>query len=206
MHALERDKEKVHNISSRFASRTALALAITAVVVCGCARTKTPPANATSTTNTAIEGSKAADFVGRDILDGKSVQLSSLLGTHVVLLSFSVTFCEPCVAEFPHLRAMYEAKKTQGFVVVGIAMDGPETIANVPAFIRRNQLKFPVIADENSLIASFYNPKKTAPYSVLIDRTGRIAAVRSGYTAGDEVALAKDVAQALGESSAPALQ
>ena len=86
---------------------------------------------------------------------------------------------------------MYDANKAKGFVVLGIAMDGPETVANVPAFAKRNQLNFPVLLDEDSRIASLYNPKKSAPLSVLIDKTGKIAAIREGYNPGDEEFLAQ---------------
>ena len=152
----------------------------------------------TSTTAPPTTGSLAADFTAHD-LEGKSIRLSSLFGTQVVLLSFSVTFCEPCIAELPHLRRMYEENKANGFVILGIAMDGPETIANVPAFARRNQVSFPMISDQDSRISVLYNPRKAAPMSVLIDRSGKIAMVRTGYTPGDEDLLAEEVARALAE-------
>ena len=141
-------------------------------------------------------GAPASDFNARDI-EGKNVKLSNYLGKQVVLLDFCATWCEPCVAEFPHLRKMYEANKAKGFIILAIAMDGPETVANVPAFARRNQLNFPMLTDEDSRIASLYNPKKSAPLSVLIDKSGKIVAIREGYNPGDEEFLAKDVAKAI---------
>ncbi len=152
-------------------------------------------------TTTGVLGAPAPDFTGLDI-DGKSVTLSSHLGKNVVLLDFCSTWCEPCVAEFPHLRTLYEANKAKGFIILAISVDGPETVANVPAFARRNQLTFPMLTDETSRIAPLYNPKKTAPLTVLIDRSGKIVLVHEGYTAGDELALAHEVATAL--SGAPA--
>jgi peroxiredoxin len=147
-------------------------------------------------------GASASDFTARDI-EGKTVKLSTYLGKQAVLLDFCATWCEPCIAEFPHLRKMYGANKDKGFVVLAIAMDGPETVANVPAFARRNQLDFPVLTDEDSHIASIYNPKKAAPLSVLIDKQGRVVAIREGYNPGDEEFLAKDVAKVLDGASAP---
>lgn len=146
---------------------------------------------------TQVAGNGAPDFTGRD-LDGRTFRLSDHLGREVVLLDFWATFCEPCKAEFPHLRAMYGAQKSKGLLVVAIAMDGPETTADVPAFVRRFGIEFPVVADEDSRIASLYNPKKSMPLSVLIDRTGRIVRVREGYNPGDERLVAADVEAALG--------
>jgi peroxiredoxin len=143
----------------------------------------------------------ASDFTARDT-EGNAVRLSKHLGKDVILLSFCATWCEPCVAEFPHLRKLYDARKGDGLVLFAIAMDGPETVANVSAFARRNQLTFPMLTDEDSRIASLYNPKKSAPLSVLIDKSGRIARIREGYNPGDEELLAKDVAEVLAAGAA----
>jgi peroxiredoxin len=159
------------------------------------------PAQTAPTSTVASGGSRggtiAPDFTGRD-LEGKTFRLSDHLGKGVVLLDFWSTYCEPCKAEFPHLDAMYQERKLQGLLVVGIAMDGPETVADVPAFAKRMGIVFPVVVDDDSRIASLYNPKKSMPLSVLIDRAGRIAVVREGYTPGDEKLVAEDIAKELG--------
>lgn len=147
-------------------------------------------------------GVTATDFTARDV-EGKTVRLSTYLGKQAILLNFWQTWCEPCVAEFPHLRKMYEANKDKGFIILGVAMDGPETVANVAAFVKRNQLSFPVLLDEDSHIAAIYNPKKSAPLSVLIDRSGKIAVIREGYNPGDEEYLAAEVAKVLDGAGAP---
>jgi peroxiredoxin len=168
----------------------------------GCARQEGTVQPTTAATATTSAGSAASDFTARDI-EGKTVKLSSHLGKEVILLAFCATWCEPCVAEFPHLRKLYEANKAKGFVILAVAMDGPETVANVPAFARRNQINFPMLTDEDSRIASLYNPKKSAPLSVLIDKSGKITAIREGYNPGDEEFVAKDVAKALDGTSPP---
>lgn len=147
------------------------------------------------------QATQATDFSGRDI-DGKTVRLSDYLGKQVVLLDFWSTYCEPCKAEMPHLRRFYDTYKAKGFVVMGIAMDGPETVADVPAFARRNGMTFPVVLDEDSTIASLYNPKKSAPLSVLIDKSGKVVQVHEGYNSGDEDALEKHLRELL-DGAAP---
>ncbi|HEY4014283.1 MAG TPA: TlpA disulfide reductase family protein [Polyangiaceae bacterium] len=142
-------------------------------------------------------GTPAPDFSAPD-LQGATFRLSDHLGKEVVLLDFWSTFCEPCKAEFPHLRAMYDRDRGRGLLVVGVAMDGPETSADVPAFVKRFGVDFPVVVDEDSHIAGLYNPKKSMPLSVLIDRGGQVAVVREGYNPGDERLVADDVATALG--------
>jgi len=147
-------------------------------------------------------GSAAPDFEGRDVV-GKTFRLSDHFHHEVVLLDFWSTYCEPCKAEFPHLRAMYDSQRAKGLLVVAIAMDGPETVADVPSFVKRFDIDFPVVTDEDSRIALLFNPKKSMPLSVLIDRTGRIVTVREGYTPGDEKLVAADVQKALDQPAPP---
>ncbi len=156
------------------------------------------PAQSSSSSST-----NAPDFTASDV-DGKTFHLSDHLGKSVVLLDFWSTFCEPCKAEFPHLRALYDSKKGEGLLVVGVAMDGPETIADVHAFVKRFQLEFPVVTDDDSRIASLYDPKKSMPFSVLIGRNGKIAVVREGYNPGEEKLVAADVEKELAVPQTPA--
>ncbi len=167
-----------------------------ALAACGGAATGAPAA----ADPRAGSGEIAPDFTARDV-DGNTFRLADHLGKEVILLDFWSTFCEPCKAEFPHLRAMYEANKSRGLLVVGIAMDGPESIAEVPAFVKRYRVEFPVVLDDDSRIASLYDPKKSMPLSVLIGRNQRTAAVREGYSPGDERLVAADVAKALDEAA-----
>ena len=149
---------------------------------------------------TAKSGAQATDFTTRDV-DGNTFRLSDMLGKKVILIDFWATWCQPCLAEMPHLQKLYDQHKAEGFVVVAVSMDGPESIADVPSFAKRNQMTFPVLLDEDSSIASTYNPRKSAPLSVIIDKAGRVAVVREGYNPGDEEAVAADVLKVLGQSA-----
>lgn len=183
------------NSPRRAGLRATILLAVALIGSVGCGRQEGAPGTPTSATLRGA-GSAASDFTALDV-EGKEVKLSTYLGKDVILLDFCATWCEPCIAEFPHLRRLYDANKAKGFVILAISMDGPETVANVPAYARRNQLNFPMLLDTDSRIASLYDPKKSAPLAVLIDRAGKIATIREGYNPGDEEFLAKDVAAAL---------
>ena len=143
-------------------------------------------------------GSSAQDFTAPDVNSGSLFRLRDHLGKEVILIDFWATWCQPCLAEMPHLEAMQEKYKKNGLLVVAVSMDGPDSISDVPAFAKRNQMNFPVLLDEDSSIASTYNPRKSAPLSVIIDKGGHIAAVREGYNPGDEAFVEKDVEKALG--------
>jgi peroxiredoxin len=177
-------------------NRACLAFALAASASCASAGTDARSGPAAPGAGATV----APDFTARDV-DGKTFRLSDHVGKQVVLLDFWATYCEPCKAEFPHLRALYDENKSDGLLVVGVSMDGPESLAEVPAFVNRYALDFPVVLDDDSRIASLYDPKKSMPLSVLIAKSGRIAVVREGYNPGDERLVAADVQRALADGN-----
>ncbi len=182
--------------ASRLSRAALLASLVSAVSVgaLGCA--ETAGSARTSGGDQSSQSGRASDFTARDI-EGKTVRLSDYLGKQAILLDFCATWCQPCLAELHHLNRIYEKQRSRGFVILAIAMDSSDSIAEVPAWARRNNVTFPVLLDEDSKIASIYNPKKSAPLTVLIDKTGSIVYVHDGYNPGDEVALEEHVAKVL---------
>ena len=130
-------------------------------------------------------------------VDGKTERLSEHLGKEVVLLDFWATFCEPCLAGMPHLDVLYREHRQEGFVVLGIAIDGPDSIAQVKTAVSKLGVSFPILLDQETRVVALYNPKTSAPYSVLIGRDGRILKKQEGYTTGDSAAVDRDVVAAL---------
>lgn len=130
-------------------------------------------------------------------LDGGSERLSAHFGKDVVLVDFWATFCKPCLRAMPDLDALYRARKDRGFVVLGVSIDGPGSSADVQAAVSRLGVSFPILLDEESRAVALYNPRASAPFSVLIGRDGGVLAQREGYTTGAHDALERDVDAAL---------
>ncbi|MBK6517730.1 MAG: TlpA family protein disulfide reductase [Polyangiaceae bacterium] len=138
----------------------------------------------------------APDFTLQS-LEGRNISLSDYLGKKVVLVDFWATTCQPCLVEMPHLVAMYEKYKDKGFIVLGVAGDGPETSANVSAEVHAKKISFPILLDEESSAMAKFSPKKDMPFWVLIDKNGNIVKTKNGYDPGDEVTLAQEIEKLL---------
>lgn len=142
-------------------------------------------------------GAKPPDFE-LETLDGGSVRLSDHLGKDVILVDFWATFCDPCMAAMPHLDELYKKYKGKGFVVLGVSIDGPDSLSLVRTEVKKLGVSFPILLDKETRVVALYNPKTSAPYSVLIGRDGRIITKKEGYVTGDANALEKDIAAAIG--------
>jgi thiol-disulfide isomerase/thioredoxin len=129
---------------------------------------------------------RPAPELERKGLDGAVVSLKQFRG-QVVLLNFWATWCPFCQEEIPHLIEMQAEYGDQGLQVVGAALNwqfdsqepgDPKVFREkVGAFSMENGLNYPlplVAQDMKVTLERFDNPIGTIPYSVLIDREGRI--------------------------------
>ena len=138
----------------------------------------------------------AQDFSLRDV-DGKDVSLASLKGK-VVVISFWATWCGPCKEEMPHLQALYNEFKDKGLVVLSISTDDVRTTSRVKPYIASKGYTFPVLLDKDSTVVGMYNPNKTLPWTVVVDRRFQVADQHGGYDPGDEVKLRELIVKLLG--------
>ncbi|BAL81120.1 peroxiredoxin family protein [Caldisericum exile] len=163
----------------------------------GCSQTST--SNTTNTNNTTTQtGSNrevAPDFSWKDN-NGNVIKLSDLKGK-VVLLDFWATWCGPCRMTIPHVEAIYEKYKDKGVVVIGINLDTGD-VSKVQQFINEQGMKYLVVTDPNSQVASLYGVN-SIPRFFVIDKNGRIAKMLIGYDPNMEDVLSKEIDALLNE-------
>jgi len=117
----------------------------------------------------------AADFEGK-LLDGGSMRLSQTKGK-VVVLNYWASWCEPCRTESPQFDLLYRKIKSQGVDFYGI--DTKDVRGKASQFVRDNDISYPIVYDEAGETAVRLGnlPTVSLPFTVLIDRHGKVAAV-----------------------------
>jgi len=134
-------------------------------------------------------GGTAAPAVTFDLLDGGAQSLRGLKG-QVVLVNFWATWCPPCRAEMPGFEKVYEARRADGFTVVGVSMDEVSR-QQVASFLRDHGIGYPVALATPDLVAAFVGIS-SCPASFLIDRRGRIRYTVQGIFAAVTLKAAID--------------
>jgi len=145
----------------------------------------------------AADRAKVPSFRLKD-LKGKRVSLKDLKG-QVVVISFWATWCKPCKRELDHLAKIYKKRHGAGLEVLAIATDGPETFSEIRGVAKRHRWPFPVLPDKEGEATSVLNPRGTVPYSMYVDRQGRLAYDHEGYSQGDAEKMAKRIEDLLAE-------
>ena len=126
----------------------------------------------------------AADFA-LPTLDGGKVKLSDLKG-RVVLVSFWASWCGPCKQELPFLDDFATKYAEKGLTVLAISIDSPKSQADVRRVVKTRGWKVPVLLDTEGAVAGKLNPQNAMPFSLYLDRAGRVAHTHEGFKPGDE--------------------
>jgi peroxiredoxin len=144
-----------------------------------------------------LAAARAATPFVLDDVDGKKFDLAPHLHKDVVVVSFFATWCTPCQAELPALQAMQDAHANDGLQVVVISVDDPKSVSGVKPLVREHHWTFPVLLDTDTKVVSTWNPKKTVPFTAVIDRDGNVAWEHMGYKSGEEKTLEDEVTKLL---------
>jgi cytochrome c biogenesis protein CcmG/thiol:disulfide interchange protein DsbE len=124
----------------------------------------------------------AADFTLTDA-SGAAIRLSDFRGK-VVLLNFWATWCVPCSAEVPLLVGLRQEYRHKGFEVLGVSLD-EDGWKSVRPYIEERHVNYPVVLVNDDL-ARAYGGLDSVPLTLIIDKSGHIAARHLGLCRKDE--------------------
>jgi thiol-disulfide isomerase/thioredoxin len=106
-------------------------------------------------------------------VDGREVDLAKLKGK-VVLIDFWATWCGPCVAEVPNVKAAYEKLHAKGFEIVGISFDQKKDA--LEQFVKDKSLAWPQYFDGKGGANKFGQEFgiQSIPTMWLVDKQGKL--------------------------------
>lgn len=119
--------------------------------------------------------------------DGAKLAMAGLRG-RPLLVNFWATWCPPCVEEMPTLDTFFRQNASNGWQVVGLAIDQPQSVRS---FLGRIPVTFPIgmaAANGQELSRALGNVAEALPYSVLVGRDGRVRQRKMGRLSEAELA------------------
>lgn len=137
-------------------ARSGLAAAAVAALLAGSAR-----------------GDRLAPALGLKGLGGEPQSLESYRGK-IVVLNFWATWCGPCVEEMPMLADIQNRYGVRGVVVIGVSLDDEDSAAQVPRFVQKRKINFPVWVGGTTEDLERFGLGEALPATAFIDAEGRI--------------------------------
>jgi len=135
-----------------------------------------------------VDGAEAAFWAGQwEGLDGQPLAMAQFRG-QPLLLNFWATWCPPCVEELPLLNRFYAEQRSRGWQVLGLAVDQPSAVQR---FLQRMPLDFPLALaglGGTELSRQLGNPSGGLPFTVVFDRSGRVAQRKLGQVKPEDLA------------------
>jgi thiol-disulfide isomerase/thioredoxin len=114
-------------------------------------------------------------------LDGKAVGSATLTGT-TYIVNFFASWCPPCRSEIPDMVALQNKYGHKGFTFIGVAVN--ETEPTIRAFIKKNQIAYPVVMANEQIVNAFSRYVdggiRAIPTSFVVNSSGRITQVITG--------------------------
>lgn len=139
----------------------------------------------------AAEERGVAPAFGGTLLDGEDFESAQLDG-QIVVINFWGSWCPPCRVETPQFQDVYADVRDQGVAFLGINVkDGDE---QARAFIAANGITFPSVFDPRGEISLIFRdfPPSAIPSTLLLDRSGRVAAIYLGAVAEEDLRAVLD--------------
>ncbi len=113
----------------------------------------------------ALEGEMPADWKGK-----------------ILVIDFWASWCAPCAASFPHLDKLQRQFADRGVYFIGVSVD--DKASKMHRFLARHPVSFTIVRDaSHRLVGACDIP--AMPTSFVVDRSGAVRAIHTGFHAGE---------------------
>jgi thiol-disulfide isomerase/thioredoxin len=118
-----------------------------------------------------------------DAISGNKVSMRSLKGK-VVVIDFWATWCGPCVAELPKMKALYAEYKAKGVEFIGVSLDQPQSEGGydkLVEFVGQNGITWPQYYQGNAWKSEFSKAWgiNSIPAVFFIDADGKLVTTKA---------------------------
>ncbi len=127
-----------------------------------------------------------------DDINGDTFVLKENLNHDATIITFWATWCLPCQKEHPALQKMKEKLKDRDIQVLAISTDSPRSLAKVKKYVRAHKYDFVFLLDPSGEFSRELLVTDI-PYTMVLDKNGKVVYTHSGYRKGDEVHLEKEL-------------
>jgi thiol-disulfide isomerase/thioredoxin len=123
----------------------------------------------------------------KDVNSSKKIAFNQTVeGGKVTLISFWATWCVPCKKEIKNVTRKMPAWKAEAdFNYITISIDESRAEGLVRSYAKSQGWDFPYYIDANSDLKRSLN-FQTVPFTMVIDKNGKVAYMHSGYEEGSE--------------------
>lgn len=120
-------------------------------------------------------------------LDGSSVEVKNFIKSDkITVISFWATWCSPCKKELDAISEVYEDwKKDYNVELIAMSIDDARAFSKVKPLVESKGWSYTVLVDKNEDLKRALNID-SVPYTIVVDKEGKIVYEHSGYKPGDE--------------------
>lgn len=135
----------------------------------------------------ALQAQELPDTQIKEVSSGKKVNFNETIEKgKVTVVSFWATWCVPCKKEIKNISLkLPEWKKEADFNYMTVSIDEARAEGLVRTYALSQGWNFPYLIDANSDLKRSLS-FQSVPYTIIIDKNGKVAFTHTGYEEGGE--------------------
>ncbi len=133
----------------------------------------------------------APGFVLSDV-NGKTINLDSLVKKGPVIMSFWALWCKMCIKELDALKPYCAEIESLGVSFLAVSQDKAKSKDEVRSFAAGHKWRYQVVLDPENKLRKSYNVQ-VMPTLFIIDQNKKIVFTHQGYKPGDEKKVVEKV-------------